>query len=263
MHHPEDDLEDRARPHLFHWPESFRSARWAPLPAAVIGALLLALVVLAVVGFRVWQAAAGESAEQVPIAAAPATASPEAPGDPAEDRSGGSPAETAEGPSALDAAESATVVVHVTGAVQTPGVVEVLTGARVHDAVNAAGGLQSGADTTRINLARVVGDGELIWVPMPGEDPPEQAVISDPPVTGSADSAASQGDTQDQGTLTVNLNTADQSELERLPGVGPVTAAAILTWREERGAFTSAEELLEVSGIGPRTLEKLRPHLTW
>lgn len=139
----------------------------------------------------------------------------------------------------------------------------------MQDAVQQAGGLAPEADVARINLARVVQDGEMIWVPVPGEEPPEAVEATGtthPPVPApDAVSGTAEGSGPDTTApvLVVDLNTADQAQLEQLPGVGPVTASAILRWRAENGRFSSAEELLEISGIGPRTLEKLRPHLTW
>jgi len=145
-------------------------------------------------------------------------------------------------------------------------VVAVDAGARVQDAVRAAGGLTGEADTSRVNLARPVTDGERIWVPRPGEDVPE--IVEGTPGSGAGGGEAPSGGGAGSGggragaIVQVNLNTADQAALEELPGVGPVTAAAILQWRADHGQFTSPDELLEVSGIGEATLEKLRPHVT-
>src|SRR5699024_7771205 len=131
-------------------------------------------------------------------------------------------------------------------------------GARVQDAVDAAGGLVDSADTSRLNLARTVHDGERIWVPTPGEEVPE---VPDPAGADPSGSSADLpgpigGEASDEQQI--NINTADQAVLEELPGVGPVTAGAIVAWREENGGFSTPDELLEVSGIGEATLEKLR-----
>lgn len=140
------------------------------------------------------------------------------------------------------------VLVHVSGAVHEPGVVTVAPTARVADAVEEAGGATDEADLDAVNLARPVEDGEQIHVPIPGEEPAptEQAA-------GSTDSAA------DAGTGTVDLNTADAAALETLPGVGPAIAARIVEHRELNGPFRSVDDLQEVSGIGPATLEDIRP----
>lgn len=148
--------------------------------------------------------------------------------------------------------EAAVLVVHVAGAVTAPGVHELAPGARVTDAIDAAGGLRPDADSARINLAAPVVDGERVYLPVVGEEAP-------PIVVGGAPTAG--GD--DEGTPgLVNLNTADPGELEELPGVGPATAAAIIGHREEIGGFTAIDELLDVPGIGETKLEQLRPLVT-
>lgn len=139
------------------------------------------------------------------------------------------------------------VVVDVAGKVRRPGIVRLPAGSRVVDALEAAGGPRRGVDLTGLNLARVLTDGE-------------QVVVGQPAPAGPAGVAAS-GVAPTAGTL-VNLNTATQAELETLPGVGPVTATSILEWRAEHGAFSSVDELLEVSGIGDATLAEISPHVT-
>ena len=156
------------------------------------------------------------------------------------------PVDAASGPGGAHPDEG-TVVVDVAGRVRSPGIAVLPAGARVVDALEAAGGVRRGVDLTTLNLARVLVDGEQVLVHAPGASHgPEQ------PVTGPGPSA---------GSL-VSINSADQATLETLPGVGPVTAASILAWREEHGAFAAVEELLEVSGIGPATLAELLPHVT-
>ncbi|GAA3537250.1 ComEA family DNA-binding protein [Nocardioides daeguensis] len=145
---------------------------------------------------------------------------------------------------------SATVTVDVAGKVRRPGIVVLSAGARVRDALAAAGGARRGVDLTPLNLARVLVDGEQIVV---GARSPGGAVA---PTGGSGAGASGPA-----GPL-VNLNTAGQAELEGLPEVGPVTAQSIIAWREAHGGFTSIDELLEVDGIGPRTLEQITPHVT-
>lgn len=131
------------------------------------------------------------------------------------------------------AAGAAVVLVHVLGAVVQPGLVELRPGARVVDAIAAAGGLTGDADQAGVNLARPVTDGEQLVVPRVGEVPP-------PPAAGAGGT---------DGGL-VNLNTADAAELDTLPRIGPALAARIIDWREANGGFTSVDQLLEVAGIG-------------
>ncbi len=144
------------------------------------------------------------------------------------------------------------LVVHVAGAVASPGIHELPGGARVVDAISAAGGLAPTADASRINLASPVADGERVYVLAVGE-------ASAPPAAGSG--APGAGDGSAAGGP-VNLNTADATALDGLPGVGPATAAAILEHRGKVGAFTSVEQLLDVPGIGEAKLEALRDLVT-
>lgn len=139
------------------------------------------------------------------------------------------------------------VFVHVAGAVHKPGLYELSSGARVADAVAAAGGALRKADVDVVNLAQVVTDGMKIAVPRKGE--------------GVAGPAAASSSSTESSAL-VSINSAGLAELETLPGVGPVTAEAIMAHREEIGVFTSLEELLDVSGIGPATFAEIRPHVS-
>lgn len=138
------------------------------------------------------------------------------------------------------------VRVHVLGAVVSPGVVTVLEGAIVQDAVLAAGGLVADADPAELNLAATVGDGQQVIVGTTGE--PRGDVVQEPGAETSPGDGAP-----------INLNTATVAQLEELPGVGPVTAAAIVAWREDNDGFSSVADLQEVTGIGPKGFAKLEP----
>jgi competence protein ComEA len=153
------------------------------------------------------------------------------------------------------------VVVSVVGLVHTPGLVTLAPGARIADALKAAGGSTDGADTSGLNMARQVDDGEQIVVGM-------APVKGQPAVLGSSVSPGSAAPgtpstpsrpTKGAPTGLINLNTATVEQLDTLPGVGPVRAAAIVAWRNANGKFTSVDQLGEVDGIGPGRLEKLRP----
>ncbi|MCF4121570.1 ComEA family DNA-binding protein [Antribacter sp. KLBMP9083] len=155
------------------------------------------------------------------------------------------------GPGAAGGGETAPageVVVHVVGQVNRPGLVTLPEGARIADAVEAAGGPTATADLSGVNLAREVADGEQLRVPAAGE------VVAAPDSGGSGAPAAGGA----AGDGIVDLNTADAALLDTLPGVGPVIAERIVTWRDENGPFTSVDELGEVDGIGPALLDKVR-----
>jgi len=150
------------------------------------------------------------------------------------------------------ASPTTVVVVHVGGAVRKPGIYELQPGARVADAIDLAG-LRSVANVNALNLAEPLVDGSKIDVPRRGEAPVPAPGLAPPtsPATGAPGA----------GTP-VNINTADQTVLETLPEVGPVTAQAIIEYRTQIGSFTSIEQLLEVSGIGPATFEAMRALVT-
>jgi len=179
--------------------------------------------------------------------AAPAVASPPAGlATPVEPAPGGTtPAgSTPDSP----AAAGGEVTVDVAGKVRRPGIVVLEAGARVIDAVEAAGGARPKVDLSTLNLARLLVDGE-------------QILVGTPVAVGAAGAATPVAPGTVDGPL-VNLNTADQVQLETLPDVGPVTAQAIIAWRTENGGFTAVEELLEVDGIGDATLATISPHVT-
>jgi competence protein ComEA len=203
-----------------------------------VSALLAAAAVVATLVGRGVLSDAG-AVETLPATAGRSAAAPTSPAPP---QSAGWATVTASGP--------ARVVVHVVGRVRRPGVVTLAPGARVAEAVAAAGGVAAGAAVQRINLARVLVDGEQLQVPGPDDPIPAPG-----PGSGSA-SGAGPGPGADQP---VDLNTATEAELDRLPGVGPVTAARIIAWRREHQRFTRVEELAEVDGIGAKMLERLRP----
>lgn len=141
------------------------------------------------------------------------------------------------------ATASTSLYVHVSGAVNAPGLYVLHADARVVDAVAAAGGLAEDAEAAGVNLARPVTDGEQVIVPRVGEAP----------------AAGPAGVTADGR---VNLNSADEGALDTLPGVGPAIAGRIIEWREANGRFASVDDLLSVSGIGPKMLESLRDLVT-
>ena len=201
---------------------------------AFVGAAVLAVAAVVFVGWRLGGAVSGEEFAY-------------APGDPAQAESAAAPAPEdtvsgAEGPSS--------VWVHVAGAVKAPGLYELDSPARAGDAVARAGGPTPDALLDAVNLARVVADGEQIYVP--GADELEGA--TGPPAAGSLP-APSAGGTSQAG---VDINRASAAELESLPGVGPSTAAKIVADREANGPFAAAEDVMRVTGIGEKKFEAMR-----
>ncbi len=144
------------------------------------------------------------------------------------------------------------LVVHVVGAVAAPAVVTVTPGSRVQEALGKAGGPVSGADLSRINLAAPVRDGAQILVPS------QASSTAANPVTHNQASAAEAGEQSNVGETLINLNTATATQLDALPGVGPVTASHIIAWREAHGDFSRIEQLQEIDGIGAKTFAQLQ-----
>jgi competence protein ComEA len=162
------------------------------------------------------------------------------------------PIPTAASSTPLPVKSAAKIVVHVLGAVRHPGLVRLPESSRVQDAIDAAGGLTHQADPGELNLAQLLSDGQQVLIgtaPHPAGEVREQRGSGGGAGTGPAAKGA------------LDLNRASQSQLEELPEVGPVTAEAILAWRQEHGRFTRIEELQEVDGIGPKTYAQLAPHV--
>jgi competence protein ComEA len=143
----------------------------------------------------------------------------------------------------LEEAPPRQVVVHVAGAVARPGLYRLPDGSRIDDAIAEAGGAKPKAALDLVNLAAPLADGQQVVVPLRG--------------SGAAVAASGLGSEAPAGK--VHLNSATLEQLDELPGVGPVTAQQILSYRDANGAFRSVDELDAVPGIGPATLEQLRP----
>ena len=197
--------------------------------------LVIAAVVVGVVWYRI---GVGSGSEPPRAATADRTVTPQ---------TGATPA-----PSTTD--RRGTILVHVAGAVATPGVVELASGSRVIDAVEAAGGAVGDADLDRLNLAAKVVDGERVLVQRIG-DPSSPEASGAEGTSGSSEGAGSGGGL-------VHLNTATQTDLEALPGIGPVLAGAIIDERERRGGFRSVQELRDVDGIGEKRFATLAELVT-
>ena len=203
-------------------PAPHRATRWSVPSLPVTGAHLRVVVALGIAAAVVlgWMLLSGRPEASDAIAPV-AVASPGA---------------------AKDGSGSAELVVDVIGKVRKPGIVTVPRGSRVYQAIEAAGGLAGKVDTSGVNLARVLDDGEQIIVGAP------------------AAAAVAPGGGAPVGKI--SRNTATLEQLDTLPGVGPVTAQAILAWRDENGRFATVDDLLDVKGIGDATFADLKDLVT-
>lgn len=213
-----------------------RARRRIGVGAAVV--LLIAALVVAVV-----VTAVGQQTGQVvePAGAGGGAGSDAAPG------AGG----TEPGGPRSSSATGGILFVHVLGAVRRPGLFELRDGARVIDVVAAAGGLVPTADPAGVNLARLVSDGEQLYIPRLGEAQPG----APPGVTGPGGAPGAAGGK-------VNLNSASVAELDTLPRIGPAMAQRIIDYREANGRFSSIEDLRNVTGIGEKTFDGLKELIT-
>jgi competence protein ComEA len=215
-------------------PERLRGSRWALAPRHVAVVTVVLVLGLAWAGWSVFH-----SRPEVVPDARPATGIIS--GSPVGQPSPSSAPSSTAPPQVL--------VVDVSGKVRRPGLVRAKAGSRVADVVALAGGALPGVDLTNLNLARPVVDGEQILVGVTG-GPGDPAGTPGVPSPGNP-----------SGTGPVDLNSATAAQLETLPGVGPVLAQRIVDWRTEHGRFTSVDELQEVSGVGEKKFESLKPHV--
>ena len=148
------------------------------------------------------------------------------------------------------AAQTDKIMVDVKGQVKLPGVYQSNTGERVIDVIGRAGGLTDQADQTQVNFAEHVQDEMVIYIPAMGEE----GVATPGTTVGSV--MVSDGAGQSQGKI--NINKANEQELQNLPGIGPAKAAAIIEYRNASGPFKVVEDLKSISGIGDKTFEKLK-----
>jgi len=206
---------------------------------------IAALLVVALAAGLIWyRLGAGDGGESSTTRRAPTSTTPAA-----DSTGAGSSATSGSSSGATKKGERATV--HVAGAVARPGVYDLDAGARVIDAIEAAGGGAPDADLNRLNLAAKVADGQRVLVQRVGEAAP----------AGSSSPGGSGGGSADPSGL-VSLNSATQAELEALPGIGPTLAEAIITERERRGGFRSVNELRDVRGIGEKRFADLKDKVT-
>jgi competence protein ComEA len=229
-------------------PLGLREGRLAVSPAAALAVALVALFAVAGTALAVWHGRAR------PVTIAPTAARSPASASTASSTSSGPTGQPVAQPSPSVVASptsGARVVVDVAGQVRHPGVATLPAGARVIDALTWAGGALPGTDTSSIDLARPLADGEQVYLGPPGGG---ASAAGPAPAASGAQSAGSAGSA---GPL--DLNTATAEQLDGLPGVGPVLAGRIVDWRTTHGRFTSVDELQQVQGLGGKKFETLRP----
>jgi competence protein ComEA len=252
--------------------------------------VIVAVAVAAAIGaaFLVWkdrpqprpvssvsaQGTAAETDGSVPVATGPVASAthggaPASTGAP-NPQDGGRPstsavADRAASPPGSPPDDASVIVVSVTGLVKHPGLVRLAPGSRVADAIHAAGGVTGNGDLTGMNLAARLTDGSSVVVGtggagsvVGGTGPPASASGGSRTV-GAQDGSSPSGS---GGPAPIDLNTADATALDSLPGVGPVMAAAIVAYRQQHGAFTSVDQLQAIPGIGPARFAQIAPHVT-
>lgn len=156
--------------------------------------------------------------------------------------------------SIIESKEDNKVIIHITGEVNNPGIIELESGDRIFNAIEKAGGATTNADTSKINLAQVVEDGMKINVPNLND---KETVTEEtiPTVSNS-------NNIQQKKQSIVNINSASQTELETLPGIGPSIASKIVNYRKEKGKFLKIEDIKNVSGIGEAKFEKIKKYIS-
>lgn len=191
------------------------------------------LLVLGVVAFFIYKQVSSQPQTQVQPLSVPRTSQPL----------------PSKGEQSLEA-DPGKITVDVKGAVRNPGVYELASPARAQTAIQKAGGLTSEADPNGLNLAQLLKDEAVIYVPQQGEVP---AIVSPAPGGGSIAGSSNTGK--------IALNQATAEDLQKIPGIGKKRAEDILAFREQNGGFQSIDDLKKVSGIGEKTLEKIRDHV--
>lgn len=150
------------------------------------------------------------------------------------------------------------IVVHITGAINSPGVVKLKQGARIEDAIEKAGGLKDNADISNVNLAYVLEDGVKIIIPEKGENEQTVDIVSS---SVGDDIILNSNSNEEEKKNKVNINKASQSDLESLSGVGPSLASKIIDYRNNNGKFSNIEDIKNVSGIGDNKFEAIKDYI--
>lgn len=156
------------------------------------------------------------------------------------------------------------IIVHITGAINNPGIVKLPLDSRISDAINQSGGLTSDADISSINLAYKLDDGQKIYIPYittpPDSSISENYITSDAGYNIIEDTSYLDNNSKDIDLI--NINIATQTELETIPGIGPSTALKIIQYRNENGRFNSIEDIKNINGIGESKYENIKSYIT-
>ena len=155
--------------------------------------------------------------------------------------------------------EEEEIVIHITGSVKIPGIVKLEEGARIKDAIEAAGGLTEDADISKLNLAYVLEDGTKIKIPSVKEDLDDDEILSQE--SGENVIEEEENKTSSKKKSTININKATQEEFENLPGIGPSLAKKIIDYRKENGNFQNSEDIKSVNGIGESKYENIKSYI--
>lgn len=159
------------------------------------------------------------------------------------------------------------IIVHITGAINNPGIVKLAFESRISDAINSAGGFTSDADINSINLAYKLDDGQKIYIPFINDNTTSNIYFEENCISSDAgkniileDSSYSKNDSKKSDLI--NINSATQTELETIPGIGPSTALKIIEYRNENGKFYTIEDIKNVNGIGDSKFENIKNYIT-
>jgi competence protein ComEA len=148
------------------------------------------------------------------------------------------------------------IIVDVTGEVASPAVIELPTSSRINDAIEAAGGLTKQADISQINRAAILSDGEKVYIPTkPMTSPDNEPLIDTNNIPNSTINP------ENTAQKPININSATATELQEIPGIGPVMSDKIIQYRSEHGLFRKLEDIKKVSGIGDKTYAKMKPYI--
>lgn len=155
--------------------------------------------------------------------------------------------------------EENVIIVHISGEVKQEGVIKIEKGARIIDAITAAGGTSEEADLSKVNLAYILEDAQKIYIPNINEK--EEEVVGEGSSREIVISGSGGGSSQKEGKIYINLNTANLTELQKIPGVGEATATKIIEYRKANGKFNSIEEIKNIEGIGENKFNKLKNNI--